>query len=611
LTYEQWTIVAILAAVMGGFVWGRWRYDVVALAGLVVAIGFGLVPASDAFAGFGHPATITVAAVLVISRGLANAGVVDYLARLVGPATRHPILHIGALGGIAAALSAIMNNVAALALLMPVALQSAAKAKHSPAVILMPLSFASILGGLITLIGTPPNVIIASYRAAAGEEPFSMFDFAPVGLAVAVVGLLFLTFVGWRLLPASRRARMSAAELFDIENYVAEARVTENSAAIGKTVSEIEQAVTDSEVMIVGLVRDHRHIYASAGRETVAPDDVLIVEAGPEGLDKFVTAMGLSIEGADKDEVDKDEAGEDGAQEDAEAEEPSLRGGDVTLVEAVLGPRARIIGRLAGDLNLRTRYGVNLLAVSRQGRPFRERVRHVRFQAGDVLLLQGDAERLPQVTASLGALPLAERNLQFGKRGQVWQCTGIFAAAIAAATLGFLPIAVSLTIAVVLLVLLDIVPARELYDGVDWPVIVLLGAMIPIGFAMQSTGATGVIADGLLALTAGAPPVVVLTLLLVLTMTLSDVMNNAATTVVGAPIAIIIASRLGVSADPFLMAVAVGASCAFLTPIGHQNNTLVLGPGGYRFSDFWRMGLPLEILIVVVSVPMILLVWPL
>lgn len=603
MTYEQWLIVGILAAVMGGFVWGRWRYDVVALAGLVVAVATGLVPTDEAFAGFGHPATITVAAVLVISRGLANAGVVDYLARLVMPATRHPVLHIGALGGVAAALSAIMNNVAALALLMPVALQSAAKAKHSPAVILMPLSFASILGGLITLIGTPPNVIIASYRAAASDRPFGMFDFAPVGLTVAVVGLLFLTFVGWRLLPASRRSRMTAAELFDIENYVAEARVVEDSPAIGKTVSEIERESAEAEVMIVGLVRDRRRIYASAGRETVVPDDVLIIEAGPEGLDKFVTAMGLSLEGTDKEEGDESEADGD--------EEVSLRSGDVALVEAVLGPRARIIGRLAGDLNLRTRYGVNLLAVSRQGRPFRERVRRVRFQPGDVLLLQGDADRLPQVIASLGALPLAERNLQFGKRGQVWQCTGIFAAAIAAATLGLLPIAVSLTIAVVLLVLLDIVPARELYDGVDWPVIVLLAAMIPIGFAMQSTGATEVIADGLLSLTAGAPPAVVLTLLLVLTMTLSDIMNNAATTVVGAPIAITIASRLDVSADPFLMAVAVGASCAFLTPIGHQNNTLVLGPGGYRFSDFWRMGLPLEILIVLVAVPMILLIWPL
>jgi len=591
LTDPQILILAVLGAVLGGFIWGRWRYDVVALAALLAAVLLGLVPADRAFDGFGHPATITVAAVLIASRALSNSGAIDYLADIVQRAAESPTRHIGALGGVAAALSSVMNNVAAFALLMPVAIQSAARAKPSPAVILMPLSFASILGGLTTLIGTPPNIIVASYREETGAAPFGMFDFTPVGLAVAIAGVAFVTGDGRRLLPQSRRSRRSTAELFDIENYVAEVRVPEDSPAVGKTVAEIETESQDTAV-VVGLIRNRRRMYASASRETIRADDILIVEAGPEGLDKFVSTMKLELAGSEEDRAD------------------SLRTRDTTLIEAVVTTRSRLIGRIAGDLHLRTRYGINLLAVSREGRPFRERVRQVRFQAGDVLLVQGDAEQLPEVIATLGCLPLAERKLQFGRRRQAGVCVAIFAAAIGAAAAGLVPIVVALLMAVVLFVVLNIVPTRELYDAVDWPVIVLLAAMIPIGGAMETTGTTDLIANGLLSVAAGSPIAVIVALMLIVTMTLSDVMNNAATTVVAAPIAISVAQGLGANADPFLMAVAVGGSSAFLTPIGHQNNTLVLGPGGYRFSDFWRMGLPLELLIVVVAVPMILWIWP-
>jgi di/tricarboxylate transporter len=593
MAVEQLTVFAILIGAVLLFLWGPWRYDIVALIALLAAVVAGVVPFADAFSGFGHPATVTVAAVLVLSRALSNSGAIDFVTRYVRRAAKNPTAHVGILSSFAAVLSTMMNNVAAAALMIPVAVESAVKAKRSPATVLMPLSFGSILGGLVTLIGTPPNIIVATYRGDVLGTPFGMFDFSPVGGAVALIGVAFVVLLGWHLIPKKRRQRLSSEDLFEIEDYVTEAKVPKGSAAVEKSVRELDEMTAEIDALIVGVIRGERRILGTARRERVRAGDVLIIESAPQEIDKFVKALGLTLVGIKG------------------AKTKLLSSDEVAVAEAVVTARSRMEGRISADLRLRSRYGVNLLAVSRQGQPFRGRLRAFRFRAGDVLLLQGDADALPEVISTLGCLPLAERKLKVGQGHRAGLSVAIFAAAIACATAGLLSVQIALTVAAVAMVLLNIVPAREIYDSVDWPVIVLLGAMIPVAGALEATGATQAIAGAILNAAAGAPAIVVLVVVMVVTMTLSDVMNNAATTVVMAPIAVGIAYELGASPDSFLMAVAVGASCAFLTPVGHQNNTLIMGPGGYEFGDYWRMGLPLELIIVLIATPMIAWVWPL
>ncbi len=591
-TTPQILLFAILLLLFALLIWGRWRYDLVAFSALVVALVAGVVPAERAFAGFGHPATVVIALVLVVSRGLSNSGVVEYLAGKVVDPARALFAHIAIMSGLASVLSAVMNNVAALALLMPVDLEAAAKAKRSPALTLMPLSFASILGGLVTLIGTPPNIIVATFRGEALGEPFEMFDFTPVGAACALVGVLFVALVGWRLIPRERGAHDSPKELFELEDYVAELAVPEGAKAIEQKVAELTESKDAREVQVLGLIRRGHRLPAGARQVRVAEGDVLVIQAGPEAIEKFAGTHGLDF-------ADSDKVGE------------LLKGDDLELVEVVVPEGARIEHRSAATLRLAERFSVHLLGVSRQGQRLRERVRRLTVRAGDVLLLLGPSEELGEAVQRLGCLPLAKRGLQLLQREKAGLAVVVFAAAIALASFGLVYLPIALAGVVAVYAFAGIVPPRELYESVEWPVIVLLGALIPIGEALESSGGTALIADGLVGLSAGQSAVVVLALLMVITMTLSDVMNNTATAVIAAPIALEVAGRLGVSPDPFLMAVAVAASCAFLTPIGHKNNTLIMGPGGYRFGDYWRMGLPLELLIVVVSIPMILLVWPL
>jgi di/tricarboxylate transporter len=456
----------------------------------------------------------------------------------------------------------------------------------------MPLSFATILGGMITMIGTPPNIIIAEFRQQALGESFAMFDFAPVGFASAVVGVLFVALVGWRLLPAGCRETDPAMQLLDIAGFVAELHVPEVSPAIGQRVRDLDTVAEENDVAIVGLIRRGKRLPGQARLAEVAEGDVLVVEALPDAIDKIVGALKLEFKAR----------GEDTAP---------LGSDDMSLLEVVVPGGARIEGRTADALRLQYRFDVTLLGVSRQGRQFRQRVRHLDIRAGDVLLLFGPGAMLSEISSWLGTLPLAgSENLTLIKRHKAWQAAGLFGLAIALASTGLMYLPVALACVVAAYVLLNILPARQVYDSIEWPVIVLLGSMIPLGVALETSGGTALIASAITDLSAGYSPVVVLTLLMVVTMTLSDVMNNTATAVIAAPIALDIANRLEVSPDPFLMAVAVAASCAFLTPIGHKNNTLVMGPGGYRFGDYWRMGLPLEILIVLVSIPVIVLVWP-
>ena len=591
MTFDQSFLFALLFFVFVFLIWGRWRYDLIAFMALLAALLAGVVPTEEAFSGFGHPATVIVALVLIVSKALSNSGAIEGLARLVADGTKKLETHITVMAGLAAGLSALMNNVAALALLMPIDLQAAAKAKRSPALTLMPISFASILGGMITLIGTPPNIVISEFRNDALGAPYKMFDFAPVGAACTVAGLLFIVGIGWRLIPVARRNLGTSRTLFDLEGYIAEVRVPEASPAVGQQVSDLESIAGDNDTEILGLVRRGQRLPGLARHVEIRAGDILVVNANPDGIDKLVGSLKLEYVRKAK-------------------EQKSITGEDLSLSEVVVPEGSRTEGRSAMSLKLLSRHGITLLGVSRQGERFQDRVRKLEIQAGDILLLLGESDQLPETTAWMGCLPLAKRELQVTQRSKAGLAVGIFAIAILMASFGVLYLPIALACVVALMVLLKIVPLRQVYESVEWSVIVLLGSMIPIGAALDSTGGTELIASGIVNVTEGFPPVAVLVLLILVTMTLSDVMNNTATAVIAAPVALQIANRLNVSPDPFLMGVAVAASCAFLTPIGHKNNTLILGPGGYRFGDYWRMGLPLEILIVAVATPMIIWVWP-
>lgn len=590
MSIDQLTILLLLIAMLVLLAWGRWRYDVVALAALLAAVVLGLVPATDAFAGFGHPATVTVALVLIISRAFRVAGTTDLLLRVIEPAAKVPHLQTTALSGIGSVLSAFMNNVGTLGLLMPVAMRAAKRAKISASSMLMPLSFACILGGLITLIGTPPNIIVASYRQETLGEPFGMFDFTPVGAAVAVAGVLFVTLVGRWLVP-DRRASADDEDLFEIDNYITELEVPEDSKAVDCTPKEIEEMIEDADARVVDLVRGDRRLPTVQRGERIRAGDVLVIESDPDNLDRFVDELGLHL-------IDT----RGGRKALAE-------GDDVGLLEAVVTHDSMLEGRTVKSLGLPGRYGVHLIAVSRQGKPHRGRLRSFRFQAGDVVLLHGESERLHEAVSRFGALPLRERSIQFGRRIPALLPVVLFAGAIGVAVAGLLSMPIALGVAAVAMVVAGILPPREVYAAIDWPVIVLLGALIPVGGALETTGTTTLLIDSMAVYTVDWPVLLLVALILVVTMTLSDLLNNAATAVIMAPLAIAAAERTASNPDAFLMAVAVGASCAFLTPVGHQNNALVMGPGGYRFSDYWRLGLPLEVLIVLVAVPMIALVW--
>lgn len=590
MTQDQIILFSLLAFVFILFIWGRWRYDLVALVALLVALLTGLVPRELAFSGFGHPATVIIALVLIVSRGLSNSGAIELLARFVISGSRKLAGHIAVMSSLAAVLSAIMNNVAALALLMPVDLQAAAKAKRSPSLSLMPLSFASILGGMITLIGTPPNIIIAEFRGDALGEPYRMFDFAPVGIACAAVGVAYVALIGWRLLPRAAKESGSPADLFDLSNYIAEVKVSEGSTIIGKRVSELDDAAEKSDVEMLGLIRRGKRMPGFARSVEIRAGDLLVVEADPANIEDLLGNMQLEYVGSGLSLL-KDE--------------------HLNLTEVVVPESSKLAGNSTATMRMMYRYGVALVGISRRGKRFRDHVRRLKIQAGDVLLLLGSNARLTDMMGRLGLLPLQDRGQRVLQRDKAWLAVGIFATAIMIASFGLVYLPVALGCVVVLYVLLNVVPIKSVYESVEWPVIVLLGCMIPIGGALQSTGGTALIAAGIVNVSAGYSAVVVLVLLIMVTMTLSDVMNNTATAVIAAPIAIEIAQRLAVSPDPFLMGVAVAASSAFLTPIGHKNNILIMGPGGYRFGDYWRMGLPLEIIVIVVAVPMILLVWPL
>lgn len=590
MSTDQIILFSLFGAVFGLLLWGKFRYDIVAFSALMLGVVLGVVPTTEAFSGFGHPATLVVALVLVVSAGLVRSGAVFLITRTLVDASRSLGSHIALMGAIGGVLSAFMNNVAALALLMPVDIQTARKAGRSAGLSLMPLSFATILGGMVTLIGTPPNIIIASIREESLGAPFKMFDFAPVGGIAAIAGLLFVALVGWRLIPARDDASTAAEE---VAQYIAELTVPEGSKLIGTRLADLEEEAEKADVAIIGLIRDGKRRYGRARNTSLKANDALVLEATPDALDEFRAASGLAV------------------AEAAREDKLKAAGEGVEIIEVVVTDQSRLIGRTAQAVGLSWRQSTILLGISRSGKSITKQIRKTPVRAGDILLLLVPRDTGADVTQWLGALPLATRGLAVTADDKVWLAIALFVGAVAAASVGLLYLPVALGLVVVAFVLSKIVPLSELYTHIEWPVIVLLGSMIPLGAALESSGGTELIAGWLVTLTAGMPAWAVLTVLMVVTMSLSDVLNNTATTIVAAPVGIQMAQTLGVSPDPFLMAVAVAASSAFLTPIGHKNNTLILGPGGYRFGDYWRIGLPLEVIVVAVSIPAILVFWPL
>lgn len=455
----------------------------------------------------------------------------------------------------------------------------------------MPIAFASLLGGMTTLIGTPPNIIIATFRGDELGEPFGMFAFAPVGFGVAVAGIAFITLAGWRLIP-KRAAKKSDEELFNIDDYITEVEVVKDSKIKGKRISEIA-SVSKTDVQILGLVRDEKRMHAPDPEETLQLKDIIIIETDAKELKTFIKDTGVKLVGGKK--FRKDAEGSD----------------KIAISEAIVMSDSSLLGNTAASLKMRSRFGINLLAVARRERKIRRRLDHLVFQVGDVLLLQGREHLMSDTITSMGCLPLVRRGLRLGYKTKIPMALGIFLASIVLVVAGLLPVQVAFTMAAIMMILTGVLPVKEFYQSIDWPVIVLLGAMIPVGTALETSGGAERIAGVVLDLGNSMPPWSILAIVLVVTMFLSDVINNAATVVLMAPVAIGVAKGLGFSIDPFLMAVAVGGSCAFLTPIGHQSNTLVMGPGGYKFTDYWRMGLPLEVIIVAIGVPLIMWVWPL
>ena len=629
---DQIAILLIIVMTFILFIWGRWRYDIVsiiALGALFIAdrvLGGEtsnlVMDESNLFIGFAHPAVITVALVLIISRALRNAGVVELISRKIASFSKHQVTHITSLSGVVAVLSAIMNNVGALALMLPVALKSSAKQKRSPSILLMPLAFASILGGMITMIGTPPNIIISTLRetqllglkavalADANSpaalyfkaqnidvenfqpEAFAMLDFSPVGGSIAVLGVLFVALVGWRLIPKPSYKKPGTESLFSINEYITEIRIPNKSKFIGLKISEIE-SFTEERLTIFGWISKNETVDTPQQDHVIQEGDRYLIMTDPVDLKGMMDEYNLRFIKLMRERID------------------SLKNNHTTFKEVLIKPDSPLENRDRDYLRKRTSNTLILMAVARQGEPIRKRLGNLVFRVGDVLLLQGNADNLDDNISSLDLMPLAERDVTVGVFSKVGLSLLIFGSAIALSIVDILPITLALLGAVLAYIFTGILPVREIYRQIDWPIIVLLGAMIPVSNALQTTGSTELIANAMVGMTDSLPTWFMLAMIMIITMTLSDVINNAATALIMAPIAVEIAITTGVSIDPFLMCVAVGASCAFLTPIGHQCNALILGPGGYQFSDYWRMGLPLEILIVIIGTPLIMLFWPL
>lgn len=591
MTLDQALAFAIVIGMVALFVWNRLRYDLVALLALLAAMISGVVPVDKAFVGFSDQIVIIIASVLIVSAAVAKSRVIPRLVRAFEPYMRTTGLQVAVLTSAVTILSALMKNIGALAIFLPIAMQVARRSDTPVSKLLMPMSFGSLIGGLVTLIGTSPNILVSRMREEILGEPFAMFDFTPVGLGIVVAGLAFLSF-GWRLLPGSRRSQASLETAFQLQPYVSEVRLPPESPLVGKTVADLERRA-EGDVSVVAIIREKYRRYIPAANWMLFADDILVLESDPHALRRLVAEAKLALVGT-----------ESSSTKDLPAEA-------IGVVEAVVMAGSPLIGSSASELHFRGRYGVNLLAISRSERRITTRLRRVKFQLGDVLVLQGNTEILPETVASLGCVPLVDRATGLGQRPQGYLPLIVVGVAMALVGVKLVPVTAAFFAAAVLLVLFRTLSLKEAYESVEWPILILVACLIPVSDAISSTGGAALIAGRLSALAEVLPPFGAVALMLVAAMAVTPFLNNAATVLIMAPIGASLASQLGLNPDPILMAVAIGAACDFLTPIGHQCNTLVMGPGGYKFGDYWRLGLPLSLIVVLVGTALITLFWPL
>ncbi len=590
MTLDQALAFAVIIGMMALFIWGRLRYDLVAVLSLLAAIAAGIVPPDKAFSGFSDDIVIIIASALVVSAAVAQSGVIERVVRKFGPYLTNTYRQVAALVGSVTVLSGFVKNIGALAMLMPIAFQFARRTGTSPSSLLMPMSFGALLGGIVTLVGTSPNIIVSRVREQILGEPFHMFDFAPVGASLAVLGFAFLIF-GWRLLPTDRKGAVSMDAAFNLSGYTTEVTVPKDSPAAGLTVKALED-LGESEIEVITLVRAGKRRAEPAGNVVIKPDDILIIRGEPSALERIVALEKLTLL-----------RDEDSRASDTPTDE-------IGIMEAVITPASQLIGSSVGQLKLYDHYGISLLAVSRTGRRIANRLRTVKLRAGDVIVLQGNLSIMPETLGELHCLPLAERDLRIGRKGSLVPI-GVLAVAMGLVAFNLVPVAIAFFGAAVMLLLFRSLSLREAYDAIEWPILVMLGALIPVSDALRTTGGTELIAAWLSDTAMSLPAWGALALLIAAAMAVTPFLNNAATVLVMAPIAATFATNLDYNPDPFLMAVAIGAACDFLTPIGHQCNTLVMGPGGYRFGDYWRLGLPLSVIVLIAGTPLILYFWPL
>jgi di/tricarboxylate transporter len=588
MTFPQLAAFSIVVVMMALFAWGRWRYDLVAAVALLTAVIAGVVPPDQAFKGFSDDIVIIVGSALVVSAAVARSGVIERVARWLGPHLTTIHRQITALIGSVTVLSAFVKNVGALAMLMPMAFQLARRSGSSPSSLLMPMSFGALLGGIVTLVGTSPNIIVSRVREQLLGEPFNMFDFTPVGIGVAVAGFIFLIF-GWRLIP-HRKGAVSIEAAFKLEGYTTEVSVPEDSPAVGITVKALEK-LGEEEIEVITLLRSGSRRYEPAGNVIIKAEDILILQGAPAALERIVALEKLKL------------------TREGKMHEVDTPSDEIGVTEAVIMPDSQLVGNSVGHLKLFDRYAINLLALSRKGQRITHRLRQVKLRAGDVVVFRGNLVAMPETLGELRCLPLAERDLRIGRKASPVPVL-VLAAAMGLVAFNVAPVAVAFFGAAVLLLLMRSLTLSEAYDAIQWPILIMLGALIPVSDALRTTGGTDLIAAWLSNAASTLPPFGALALLLAAAMAVTPFLNNAATVLVMAPIAASFAHKLGYNPDPFLMAVAIGAACDFLTPIGHQCNTLVMGPGGYRFGDYWRLGLPLSLIVLAVGTPLIAFFWP-
>lgn len=591
MTLQQGLAFGLVLITIVGFVSGRWRYDLIALAALLAGIIVGVVPAERAFDGFRNDITVIIASALVVSAAFAKSGVVEIVLRPILPRLTSEGSQVLLFAGAVTVLSMVTKNVGALAIMMPIALQVARRTGTSPSRLLMPMAFGSLLGGTVTLVGTSPNIIVSQVREEILGRPFGMYDYAPVGLGVTAAGLLFLAF-GYRLLPRARTAPERLDAALAAKPYVTEVEVPADWDPARTTVGKLRK-LANGDVSVMALLRDGRRRPAPHANLRIRPGDVLLLEGESQALDDLMARLKLKPTPSDR---------------PIEMAEPTE---EVRVVEAVIGPDSLLVGRSPRQENLHGAHGVNLLAVSRAGHRITSALRTVKLRAGDLIVLQGAERTLPGVLSNLGLLPLAERDVRLGDIRHRVLPTLILATAMVLVAFQVVPVAIAFFGAAVAMILTGAIRLREAYSALDGPLLILIACLIPISDAIRATGGAELAAQGLAVVLADAPPLLALAAVMAVAMAATPFLNNAATVLIVAPIGAALARLLELSPEPFLMAVAMGAACDFLTPVGHQSNTLVMGPGGYRFVDYPRLGAPLSLMVLVVGTLLISVVWPL